>query len=144
MNKFNACNNINELVRRGNSYWQNILNSTVTTHFKKLGTLKNLFKVRYIWDQVNALWKKNIFFSKCVNISHINALWKNFENQILHGSLYFYCLKISKTINNFENESIPSNILSTILFIVRSFVKVWSDIGRIQVVCIMQIKTIFA
>ena len=29
--------------------------SIVTTHFEKLSTLKKNFKVRYIWDQVNAL-----------------------------------------------------------------------------------------
>ena len=29
----------------------------------------------------------------------------------MHGSLYFYCLKISNAINNFENESIPSNYI---------------------------------
>ena len=48
---------------------------------------------------------KRIFFSKCVNISQNNALWKKIENQILHGSLDFYCLKISKTIINFEKEN---------------------------------------
>ena len=64
------------------------------------------------------------FVSKCVNITHINAIWKIIENQILHGSL-FYCLKNLKTIINFKNESITSNILSTILLIVRSFVKIF-------------------
>ena len=36
----------------------------VTTHFEKLRTLKKKFKVRLIWDQVNALWKKYIYFFK--------------------------------------------------------------------------------
>ena len=49
---------------------------------------------------------------------------KKIRNQILHGSLYFYCLNVSNTIINFENKSIPSNIFLTIQLIVRSFVKV--------------------
>ena len=43
-----------------------------------------------------------IFFSKCVNMGHINALWKKTKqtkNQILHGWLYLSCLKISNIIS---------------------------------------------
>ena len=57
--------------------------------------------------------KKN---SKCFNIRHINAHWKK--------SKIKFCIKISNTIINFEHESITTNILSTILLIVRSFVNV--------------------
>ena len=75
-----------------------------------------------------ALWK---FFSKCVkfgtksthfNMGHINALWKKIENHILHDWLYFSCLKISNIIINLENASISSNVLLTILSIVRLIV----------------------
>ena len=55
-------------------------------------------------------------------MGHINALWKNPENHILHGWLYFPCLKILNRIINFENASISSNVLLTILSFVRSFV----------------------
>ena len=44
------------------------------------------------------------------------------EKHILHGWLYFYCLKISNMIINFENASISSNMILTILSIVCSFV----------------------
>ena len=47
---------------------------------------------------------------------------KNPENHNLQGWLYFSCLQISNLINNFENASISSNVLLTILSIVRSFV----------------------
>ena len=74
-------------------------------------TMKN-FNVRKNWDQVNAFW---ILFSKCVNISHINALWKKEKWKIkVYMGCFFYCLKNSKTVIHFENESIPSIILSTI------------------------------
>ena len=78
---------------------------------------------------MSSLFEKKYFYSKCVNICHINALRKDFENQILHGSRYFSCLKNSKTIINFENESIPQmlNVLWTFLLIVRSFIKVWKQ-----------------
>ena len=50
-----------------------------------------------------------------------NAMKKNIENHILHGWLYFSCLKVSSIIINLENASISSNVLLTILSIVRSF-----------------------
>ena len=55
------------------------------------------------------------FFQKCVNISHINA--RNFFLKIIFcmACFIFYSLKISKTIIDFKNDSITSNILSTIL-----------------------------
>ena len=55
-------------------------------------------------------------------MGHINALWKKIENHILYGWLYFSCLKISNIIINLENASISSNVLMTILSIVRSIV----------------------
>ena len=55
-------------------------------------------------------------------MGHINALWKKIENHILHGWLYFSCLKISNIIIYLENASISSNVLLTILSIVRSIV----------------------
>ena len=54
---------------------------------------------------------------KITNISHISQFENFFENHILHVSLCFSCLKISKKIINFENESISSNVLSTIQLI---------------------------
>ena len=60
----------------------------VTTNFEKLQTLKKKIKVRQIWDQLNAFWKKNQnalnfepFYalwkkSNCVGMLDVNALWK--------------------------------------------------------------------
>ena len=72
-----------------------------------------------------ALWKK---FSKCVKFgtksTHFEKkyFWKKIENHILYGWLYFSCLKISNIIIYLENASISSNVLLTILSIVRSIV----------------------
>ena len=63
------------------------------------------------------------FFSNCVYIGHINALWKKIEKEILHGSFKLSRFKILKIMIDFENKSISSNILIMILLIVRSFVK---------------------
>ena len=76
-------------------------------------------------------------FPKCVNIGYIYALWKIFENQILHGLLYF---SFSKTKFYWFWKRIL-NVLSTILFIVRSFVKVlklyrWDKGGLYHAFCI--------
>ena len=40
------------VIWRRHHYW------CVTTHFEELRTSKMIFRVRYIWDQVNAFWKK--------------------------------------------------------------------------------------
>ena len=91
----------------------------------------------------NALWKIT-HFEKCyqsalnfgpsqrtLNIFFQNTLiWgilthfdkKNPWKYFLHCWLYFSCLKISNIIIYFENASISSNVLLTILSIVRSFV----------------------
>ena len=83
-----------------------------------------------------ALWKK---FSKCVKFGTESThtlfffqsalIWdilthfeKKIENHILYGWLYFSCLKISNIIIYLENASISSNVLLTILSIVRSIV----------------------
>ena len=50
------------------------------------------------------------------------TLKKKIKNHILHGWLYFSCLKILNIIINLENVSISSNVLLKILSIVRSFV----------------------
>ena len=73
--------------------------------------------------------KKN---SVCVIICHFNALGNFFEYQILHGSLYFPCLKISNTIIKFENKS---NLFKWFINDSVNCMFIY------QVVCIMQIET---
>ena len=46
----------------------------VTTHFEKLRTLKIFFQSALNLGPSQRTLKKNIFFSKCVNMGHINAL----------------------------------------------------------------------
>ena len=61
----------------------------VTMHFEKF------FQSALNLGPSHRTLKKKYFFSKCINISHINALWKNFENQILHGLLMnWYLIQI--------------------------------------------------
>ena len=67
------------------------------------------------WDQVKAVWKKN--------------RKSNF------AGLTFSCLKISKIIIYFENQSISSNVLLTILLIVRSFVNVLKWYWNLLKIC---------
>ena len=71
-------------------------------------TLKNYALWKHFQGALNLGPSQRIlqnFFSKVRG--YIYALWKNFENQILHGLLYF---SFSKTIIDFENESISSNV----------------------------------
>ena len=62
-------------------------------------------------------------FSNCVNIGYSNELGKKSKIKFCKARC-FSCLKTSKTIINFENESISLNVLSTIILFVRSVVKV--------------------
>ena len=73
----------------------------------------------------NALWKITHFekkFQSALIWGILTHFEKNIENHILYGWLYFSCLKISNIIINLENASISSNVLMTILSIVRSIV----------------------
>ena len=97
----------------------NNISSYVTTHFEKLRTLKFFSKCVKFGNKSMHFEKKN---SKCVNIGHINVLWKKIENHILHGWLYFSFYKFSNIIINLENASISSIVLLTILSIVCSIV----------------------
>ena len=106
----------------------------LATHFEKITYFEKKSQSAWNSGPSQRTLKTPPFFSKCVNIGHINTLSKKKLNQILYGLLYFSCLKILKTIINFENESTSSNILSTIWFIVRSLLRVillQSDIAGI-------------
>ena len=66
--------------------------------------------------------KKKYFFQSALIWGILTHFKKNPEKHILHGWLFFYCLKISNISINFENASISSYVLLTILSTVRSFV----------------------
>ena len=62
---------------------------------KRIRTLKNYALWKKLQSALNLRSSQRTlnFFSTFVNIDHINAL-KKIENQILHGSLYFFLSKI--------------------------------------------------
>ena len=102
---------------------QNLVKIDTVVLQKKMRATSDANQPQYLGDLLERTLKNIQLFSKCVNISHINTLCKKSKIKFSIGRL-LYCLKNSETIINFENQLIPSNILSTILLILCSFVKV--------------------
>ena len=90
-------------------------------------TPRRLLRSFQIFAMLQRTLKKNkerkiFFFQSALIWGILTHFDKKPENHILHDWLYFSYLEISNIIINFENASISSNVLLTILSIVRLFV----------------------
>ena len=97
-----------------------LVSKCVKTHFEKLRTLKKNSK-RVKWDQVNELWKRK-FFQSAIISAILTNFEKKFKNSFCMARLNFL-FKHIKDNNKLYKWIISSIVLSTILSIVHSFVR---------------------
>ena len=90
----------------------------VITYFEKLRTLKKIS--RCVKFGTKSTHFEFFFFQSSLIWGILTHFEKKIKNHILHGWLYFSCLKISNIIIYLQNSSIFSNVFLTILWIVRS------------------------